>query len=56
MLFTKGCVRSPPPSQQEQHMDDVFSATCVGSCGAVVHKCARFGFGCARCAHVCRMS
>ena len=21
-----------------------------------VHKCARFGFGCARCAHVCRMS
>ena len=28
--------------QQEQHMDDVFSATCVGSCGAVVHKCARF--------------
>ena len=27
--------------QQEQHMDDVFSATCVGSCGAVVHKCAR---------------
>ena len=39
-----------PPSQQEQHMDDVFSATCVGSCGAVVHKCARFGFGCARCA------
>ena len=21
-----------------------------GSCGAVVHKCARFGFGCARCA------
>ena len=36
--------------QQEQHMDDVFSATCVGSCGAVVHKCARFGFGCARCA------
>ena len=21
--------------QQEQHMDDVFSATCVGSCGAV---------------------
>ena len=22
-------------------MDDVFSATCVGSCGAVVHKCAR---------------
>ena len=46
----KGCVRSPPPPQQEQHMDDVFSATCVGSCGAVVHKCARFGFGCARCA------
>ena len=42
--------------QQEQHMDDVFSATCVGSCGAVVHKCARFGFGCARCARVCRMS
>ena len=42
--------------QQEQHMDDVFSATCVGSCGAVVHKCARFGFGCAQCAHVCRMS
>ena len=28
--------------QQEQHMDDVFSATCVGSCGAVctsVHGC-----------------
>ena len=45
-----------PPSQQEQHMDDVFSATCVGSCGAVVHKCARFGFGCARCARVSGMS
>ena len=42
--------------QQEQHMDDVFSATCVGSCGAVVHKCARFGFGCARCAQCARMS
>ena len=52
---------APPSSQQEQHMDDVFSATCVGSCGAVVHKCARLcfgvhslctcvGFGCARCA------
>ena len=26
---------APPSSQQEQHMDDVFSATCVGSCGAV---------------------
>ena len=36
--------------QQEQHMDDVFSANVSGSCGAVVHKCARFGFGCARCA------
>ena len=47
--------------QQEQHMDDVFSATCVGSCGAVctsVHVCVSgvhslctcVGFGCARCA------
>ena len=34
-------------------MDDVFSATCVGSCGAVVHKCARLCFGCAQfCARV----
>ena len=40
--------------QQEQHMDDVFSATCVGSCGAVVHKCARLCFGCAQFVHVCR--
>ena len=35
-------------------MDDVFSATCVGSCGAVVHKCARLCFGCAQFVHVCR--
>ena len=47
---------APPSSQQEQHMDDVFSATCVGSGGAVVHKCARFGFGCARCAQCAGMS
>ena len=43
-----------PPPQKEQHMDDVFSATCVGSCGAVVHKCARLCFGCAQFVHVCR--
>ena len=30
-----------PPPQQEQHMDDVFSATCVGELWRGVHKCAR---------------
>ena len=43
-------------SQQEQHMDDVFSATCVGELWRGVHKCARLCFGCARCARVSRMS
>ena len=39
--------------QQEQHMDDVFSATCVGSCVRCAQVCTSV-FRCAQVVHVCR--
>ena len=60
MLYTKGCVRTPPPPTRATHGRCVL-CQCVEGCGEVctsVHVCVSgvhslctcVGFGCARCA------
>ena len=66
MLYTKGCVRSPPPPTRATHGRCVL-CQCVEGCGEVctsVHVCVSgvhslctcVGFGCARCARCAGMS